>query len=274
MSDSPADRRHRVVHLASGARPRTAPVSAVIASSGLPCTEVFDPYSALAQIARRDRCTPMTIVACLDDLLDVELEFFQLLRREEAPVKVFVYADDRCSALLARLQSEGMFGIGALAGHLERAGQGGEEADPPRRDLPPRARRRWKGHDPSIALTCSPPPAGSAPPAASLPPAVSPAPSSPATPPPPIRRPLPPEASASSRSRVPWMRYNDLPKRTPPRADMGEPHRDARDEPRGEAHADLRLADLALRPADDEPLLTAEELNALLGEVGAGGDAT
>lgn len=70
------------------------------------------------------------------------------------------------------------------------------------------------------------------------------------------------------------MRYNDLPRRTPPRVETAEPQGEARSEPRGDARTELRLADLAPQPADDEPLLTAEELNALLGEVAASGDET
>lgn len=280
MSDSPADRRHRVVHLASGARQGAAPVSAVIASSGLPCTEVFDAYAALALIARRGRDVSMTVVACLDELIEAELEFFQLLRREDPAVSVFTYANDRCGGLLARLQAEGTYSIDALAMHLARADDDDNDADPTRRGQPTRALRRLKRRDPSIASdasTSTPATPAPAPPATSAAPAtpMSPSDAPPAaTPPQAIRRPPPSEASASSRSRVPWMRYNDLPKRTPPRAENVEKRGDARNEPRGEAHAELRLADMAGQSADDEPLLTAEELNALLGEVAASGDET
>lgn len=268
MSDSPADRRHRVVHLASGARHSAAPVSAVIASSGLPSTEVFDVYAALALIARGDRRIPMTIVACLDELFDADLEFFQLLRREHSAVTVFTYADARRSDVLARLQSEGTSSIDALATHLARVAEAVDETSHTRRSPSTRAMRRLKPRAASLPTDAFP--QSAVPPAST---ASLAAPSAPA-PPQPGRQPSAPEASASSRSRVPWMRYNDLPRRTPPRVETAEPKAEARSEPRGDTRTELRLADLAPQPADDEPLLTAEELNALLGEVGASGGET
>ncbi len=236
MSDTPSDLETRVLHI------RKEPVDfapatewdSALAAISVAVDTCGDVYRGLARLSRSGGCDPSAVLVCLHGVGPCELEFFSIMRRLRPDVGVFVYGDARSQDRIARAIELGATG---------RAGDGliealsAARAAPPTRFTPvPAAEDQTRSRLPASAE-----PAGE--PASRQPRRLSETetddlPASPQTSPPPAR--------------VPWLRYSDGPARTGPSPDKST---DAVVTASGHRK---------LRTPPDEPLLTSEELNALL----------
>ncbi len=216
-----------------------------ITQETLPVGEVGDVYRALARIARAAPKEIAAVLVCVEVIGPEEWEFFALVTKHPNSPRLYVYGDERSRAKIDRALGLGAFAILTDATFVEVSTSlchKSSESRPARPELKP---------------------------------PLSPAPVYPAVQPELTPTPVTdeaslvegevvdsvvdlgepsPDAEKDEPVRVPWIRYGDRPAR-------------ARPEPRDLPAAQPRSIDpRPLRPAPREPLLTEEELRALLGD--------
>ncbi len=276
--DAPTGPRHPVLHIRSDSTagialsaPDGPSMDARLTIAGLDADTCDDVYRGLARLCKGDDVPTRMVVVSVDELAPAEFEFFTILSRIRRNVSIYVYSRNKSDARTTRAIEHGAIGeatdevlrmLGAAmraAGVTERAPN--RCVDQPSENAP-REREAVKTDRSSPAQD-----------GADVAP-VAPAPDPPsthgddATPEPP--EPMAPgdgrpDVDTAEPARVPWLRYADEPVRRAP------PPRRSAPSPPSEAPAPLPIgrtvpAESALEPDSFEPLLTDEELEALMGD--------
>jgi hypothetical protein len=81
-----------------------------LSDAGLKVRDVGDVYRALARLGRAQEAPPVAVVVCMDDLAASEIEFFSLVRRIHRGLAVYVYATDGARERAARAIALGATG--------------------------------------------------------------------------------------------------------------------------------------------------------------------
>jgi len=242
----------------------------MLASTSLHVENCGDLYRGLARLCHDDREVPRAVIVCVDGLGKAEMEFFSIVSRTCPRIYVYVYGDQRSASRIAAAIDLGATGeatddvIRNLAATVTQPA-----AESPRPALP----RIVRPEEPAVeALVSAQVPKDSpsslvgldhsAPAVSDEPPVTAPSepaatalaePSTKLADKPDGRQQVDDEASQDS-VRVPWRRYKGGPVRKGPQQRM-PPSDDAK----ATEHAKSRA------PAH-EPLLTEEELQALIGD--------
>lgn len=223
-----------------------------LAASSLRVETLGDVYAALARLGRADRTAVRAVFVCIDVIGAPELEFFAVVRRVARQVKVYVYGDDRCARRLAKAVERGAAGcvtdelIQDLA-EINAAPEQTTVPSPPPVTAVAHESASWGGQVvvppcPEEEVDGSSISPGHA--AGECPEIDEEEPS------------LADESAAPEGVRVPWLRYADRPTRGAPRVD---------DPAAGPVPAESSRA-VTPDMFRSEPLLTEEELQALLGD--------
>jgi len=214
-----------VLHVVCGGGPAVRQMSDQLGKTGLGVNECRGVYRALARLVCADPSTPYAAaVVCVDGLDRQALEFISIVGRDFPAVRLFVYGDPRCSEKLLRAVE---FGAKVIHRDEPIAISQASEAG-----VVPQAAGTLSGQAPSVLeLDCVQSTSGSQ-----------------------DRQEQKPAAAV--RARVPWLRYNKVPKRVPPLRSARTKQIEER------AGAGPAICPPAEVP---EPLLLPEELDALLG---------
>jgi hypothetical protein len=229
-----------VLHIHSVPSPHAEDLDSRLAAASLDVKDCGDVYRALARLARSDVSRFRAVFVCLDGLDPYEFEFFSLVARLQRDLPVYVYAGPRSDSRVQKALDLGAAGrvttevIDSLApAHEDRVASDEEVAEPQMHAAPDAA-------PPPPALAKESPIAAQE------------------------TEPVPDErdeehgkvegGTVQGSVRVPWLRYEGRPARTAPKP----PDRPAQPapEPETEAHAS----------GVHRPLLTEEELQALIGD--------
>lgn len=255
-----------VLHIAAGPASTVDPVSSSLAKGGWRVEETGDVYRGLARMTA-SASPPRAVIVCVDFLRSDEFEFFALARRHRPGVRILAYADGRLSAKLD--QALAVDGVARFeAAGTERLLEGAMPGDTPRRAARDLSANRANGPSAPRRVEAPPDVASSRPSggfsAATFDGGDAMCESDAGA----AGRPLGPmdhegvftldeqeresECDEPAPARVPWGPQQGRPARTPPR-----PSPPAEPAPRS-----------LLRPAplDDTPLLSEEELQALIGD--------
>ncbi len=272
-----------VLHIAefSSEPAETVQVEQWISQSGIEVARCSDVYLGLARALRSVGLQPAAVVVCVEGMAPEDFEFFTLLTRARRELPVLVYGARSPERIVRALQSGagGLISrdaIVSLSAKLERRAATMEivDAAPPTGPVvspsPPKSPEPEK---PGLVAEAPPPVAAPpvAPPSAQIPeaPAASPPPGAIGTNDDIAELPddnAPSHTPSASGARVPWLRYNGGPERQRPptgkkQEDNGTPEGGKEVEVR--SSASLRQCD---EDRDYEPLLTEQELAALLGD--------
>ncbi len=218
-----------------------------------------DVYRGLARSGHSGPDAPRAVIVCVDGLGAAEMEFFHLFSRLRRGVKVYVYASphggERSTSRMARAIELGATGLATedvirrLAKTVSHPAARADIRNAPNDDRSPAQT--------SAESTPAPPPIAKSPDTDALEESVP-----VVTEEPPVAHPDELEADKAAADddtlegpvRVPWLRYNDGPSRVAPRR-------------RGPPAADPAVIEPApSRSAPRRPLITSEELQALLGD--------
>lgn len=244
MADTSNTLRHRVLHI----RPQTPASSAAgqrcypfgELPAGLPletlwCGEV---YRGLALLLRPSSDPPQTVIVCLDGLGAAEFEFFSIVSRLRRDLKVYVYAAAHSQSRIARAVELGA--TGPVTRELLAELRGGLRISMTEEALLRASERVTEklvsaviaqhGHLRQGRMDHATPPS------------------------PPPEPPCIDEDDARKPARVPWLRYDDGPARVAP------PHPEV---PPQVLNPNLQTP---IPPRSYEPLLTEEELRALMSD--------
>ena len=244
MSVVPITRGSRVLHIRPGTSPSASAdkIDAWLRAAAVDVEVCGDVYRGLARILRRGTEAPSAVLVCIDDLGSAEFEFFSLAAASRSSAKVYVYGDERWESRVARALDLGAAGrateqvIRTLVPPPARAEP---LPSPEPKKVVPTEREALPEPFPAPANL-----AGTVEPIAQEPKG-------------PLSRgeeaPRQGEARESA-VRVPWLRYGSTPSRTPPSRQHVRPEPPAPAPPHRPP------------PADREPLLTEEELRALIGD--------
>jgi len=244
----------RVLHVAPPDQETAREFESGLQQAGWNVVECPDVYRALARIGRAGG-EFAAIVVCVDWLEAAQFEFFQLAVRRDACPRLLVYA-----GVQARLKLEVALRLGAHDQiRLETIGEVlGDRPEMDATAAPHKApqatvEKAPAGDEPAVA------PATAVAPAAQ--PESEPSDSEEEAPAEAEAKAAaePPDSGASGTVRVPWLRYSGGPQRTPPKKtpDQKGPTESARPQ----------SPDAAPAPEAEPPLLSQEELDALLGDV-------
>ena len=234
LSDLENNGQQRVLHVAPLEQASAREMAEVIRQSGCEVVAVGDVYRALARLGRMSAGDVAAVIVCLDRLTEAQLEFIQLASRQHRGVPVYVYGQPQARSKIdaaVRLGAAGAVdaarldrvfsGRGAGNGRTTDASGADEAVDEP------------EGADLEVSTGGR---------------AVE------ETEPVEAAEPIEPVAAKSTKPgsgstvRVPWLRYDDRPQRTPPKKAPSKP-------PTPEPPAEV-----------EPPLLSPEELEALMGE--------
>lgn len=246
MQQTSNDTHLRVLHIGPsphsdrGEGSTTPGLFEILESSLVKVAYCEDVYRALARLCRASGNRPDLVIVRIDDVLPDEFEFFEILARTQRELPVFVYATGRS--------------LGKVVGAIQQGARGAVTAGLLEQFLPQQADKQVGApHDSNVRITEPDPTVGSG-----------------------IERPLPDQRpvqgppvdtndaivdpvgdveidaeSESTPARVPWLRYSDRPVRQGP----------AR--PRA---SDSASNDSSAPTSQNAPLLTEEELRALMGD--------
>lgn len=236
----------------------------MLASTALHVEDCGDPYRGLARLCRDDREAPRAVVVCVDGFGKPEMEFFSIISRTRPRTYVYVYGDERAASLIATAIELGAAGkatddvIYNLAATATQPSTESPTAAPPRTVTPeePIVEASMSAAAPKDSLS-SPSRAGDFATAVSSEPLIAvpaaPAESSPELTDKPGYGERAEEAASESSVRVPWRRYKGGPVRKGP-----QERKSPSDDEDTILHAKPRVS-------SHEPLLTDEELQALIG---------
>jgi len=230
---------------------KTALLEEQLEQAAVQVDAIHDIYRALLRLLRDDEHRPRAALVCVDDLEPEDLEFFSILARRRGMPAVYVYGHERSMANLGRAVELGATGEADVDLVVRLV-----SAQPPAQATPTTATAAPEAEDDE-------PETGAPDSAASVVAAVLPSdrhepervrPVEPAGAPPEPQ--LLEDEEATAPPRVPWRRYDNgptrqAPMRTPPPEPSTELGPDEPDEVDDQAH---------------QPLLTDEELRALIGE--------
>ena len=241
MTGAGGSNRRRVLHVVEGGGTFADELSATLSSAGVEQTIVPDVYLGLARIVRSPRVRFDAVVVSLDSLEADEMDFISHTQRRKDPIPVFVYGRPEDSARAAEAERRG-----ARLVHDVSAIQSALALDvdrPATPDTTPAVAAPVRSVEAAPALDEDPRDVG----ASAIPEPVQPAVQEPAEPPrETVSREEPDAGGASERVPVPWAPSSKRP---------------IRQGPAGQEDADSQPTD----EPDDQPLITDEELNALLG---------
>ncbi|UCC30433.1 MAG: hypothetical protein JSU86_19810 [Phycisphaerales bacterium] len=242
----------------------------MLASTSLHVEECGDLYRGLARLCRDDWEAPRAVVVCVDGLGKAEMEFFSIISRTRPRTYVYVYGDERAASLIATAIELGAAGKATDDVILNLAATATQPSTESPTEAPPRV---VTPEEPAVGASVSaaaPKDGPSSPPraddfatAVSSEPLVTapaePVPSAPAeSSPKPADKPgdgqRAEEVASEGSVRVPWRRYKGGPVRKGPQERKSPP-----DDPDTTEHAKPRVS-------SHEPLLTDEELQALIGD--------
>lgn len=239
---------------AASARTPTGKVGAIeraLLASARPVDSVDNVYHALLHLIWGQTGDYLSAIVCVDEMEHAELEFFTILAQRSHCPPIYAYGHERSQSVLGRAVELGSAGV----------------ATP---ELVTALVARTAPRTPPALERDTPPPA----PNYGVEPVDAP-PGAPAAGPPRDQEPPPPDAAVEHETddaesdepaRVPWRTYDTV-SRHPPRRQPPPPRT-----PPGPAPSESKPA-----PADDyesTPLLTDEELRALIGDDDSGADRT
>ena len=252
MAEQEITARRRVLHVAPPSRQSARRVVDALRRAGHEVVDCPDVYRAVARVCGSQPGEFLAIVVCADWLEADQFEFFQIVSRGQQRVPIYVYGGDH-----ARAQIDSAIRLGAKAEISARSiesaagallGAAGVEAEPQPvletdRDRPAPAQAPASVPDRQRSEEVRPEgPSETTVDVPSKAPREVPS------------RPVDADVQKSTRSvRVPWLRYEGGPKRTPP-------------------NTTARRRQTSPPPADEPepPLLTPEELEALIGDKDGG----
>jgi hypothetical protein len=228
----------RVLHVCPPSQGSAKDITGAIADAGcaeVPCPDV---YRALARLGGGSAGQFHAVVVCVDRLEASELEFFRLVGRHYPDVDVYVYGQPHTqtkadsaveSGAEAVVRADALAAVLCPAVASQPAAFRADEAPQP---------QPVQEVEPEVASTAPAadvpePPVGTA--AAEEEPPAEPA--------------SKPTKNRTTGARVPWLQYDDMPQRTPPNRTAPKPARPA-----------------SPQPEPDQPLLSPEELDALIGD--------
>jgi hypothetical protein len=216
----------------------------LLKASALDVQVCGDVYRGLARLGRGGTDAPKAVLVCADDLGSPELEFFSITSRLGCGAVVYVYGDGRSEARVARAIE-----LGATGRADEQVIRTLGSAAP----LPEPSASRDTGETVQVESTATGAERPETPTETG-----SPVESTVQTPAEVLPEPQKVEECErevrESPVRVPWLRYGSTPERTPPQR-----HRSRSDQP-------APVESSKRRPSVHEPLLTEEELQALIGD--------
>ena len=240
----------------------------LLASTSLHVEDCGDPYRGLARLCRDDWEAPRAVVVCVDGLGKAEMEFFSIVSRTRPRTNVYVYGDERAASLIATAIELGAAGkatddvINNLAATAAQPHTESPTAAPPHIVTPEEPILEVSMSAVASKDSPSPPPASDFATAVSREPLVT----APAEPVPPAPTESSPkladkpgqgerteEVASEGSVRVPWRRYKGGPVRKGP-----QERKSPSDDPNTAEPAKPRVS-------SHEPLLTEEELQALIG---------
>lgn len=239
VSSRPDSSNRQIIHvIAPGQDDRPgdmeSPVSAKLATAGLDVRDIGDVYRALARIGNAGPNLPLAVVVCADGLTRAEIEFFSIVARVHRGLAVYVYGQSSARERIASAIDMGATGeltddvIRTLADATSSPPSTVED-DVPSASASPQPEVS-EGVAPESLVDQTVEPTNSMQPTADV-------------------RELP-----SDSARFPWRCYEDVPKRKPP----------SRGAPPSSAEGEDDSPDPAI--PIHEPLLTDEELRALIGD--------
>ncbi len=238
MSDQAMTAASTVLHIHQqhAGTPQTDNVDRRLADASLKVTHVQDVYRGLARICNTHNEIPRAAIVCVDGLSSAEMEFFSIVSRTHRTLDVFVYGSSRMSARIAKaidLGAKGPATPEALRslGPSNNASPG--DNDHPSPDATPKATQPSESNRSAEDATKD----DSKPPSETVRAAVD-----------------TEDEAASTEPRVPWQRYGGAPARAAPVRNPPQPEEKKNDNAPPS------------RPPAPEPLLTAEELRALIGD--------
>ncbi len=238
VADASNTIRHRVLHIrpqppaSPEAGPHRSPIGELLAGLPLETQCCGDVYRGLALLLRPSPDPPQAVIVCLDGLGAAEFEFFSIVSKLRRDLKVYVYAAAHSESRIARAVELGAKGPVTRKVLAELAGG---PPVPMAVEAPARASERVtdKLVSPVIAQHGHASVDHATP--TSAPPRID-------------------EEDARNPARVPWLRYGDRPARVAP------PHREPPPQPLNPNPP------TPTPPRSYEPLLTEEELRALMSD--------
>lgn len=254
------------MHVAAAPPPVADRVEVFLRQQGLSVQCAADPFRALARLTHKGcEGNPVTsVVVGIDYLSPDEFEFFEIIRREQPAIALYVYGDPRCEDKVRRAEQYGAVRLSlARGGSVPTPGPADPNADTPAGigageetiggaglSTPAGPASRVSAEDQAMP-PCGSDFLGSC------------------------------EAGELAREkavRVPWRRYVDTPRRVPPRRAVLAAHSTSAPPPRRPAPPAVMPQPQPPRPSrvlDEEPLLSEEEFEALVGgdDVLDGGEA-
>ena len=251
--------RRRVLHVAPRQHDPARQIETALRAAGCEVVSVPDVYRALARIGRLGAEAFSAVVVCVDRLQAEELEFFQLVARHHREIPAHAYGQSHAAA---RLETAVDLGARRLADPdavaREFAARNAPAPVPVVAEPPPRARPDSAGEETAGPSAAAPP---------SEQPSTPPEPLESTAPEPPAQtaeQVKPKKEPAAGAARVPWLRYEGGPKRTPPQRSRGKVA--DQEPPQPETEPEPEPAPQAAEDAEgDPPLLSPEELRALIG---------
>lgn len=107
MTGAGGSNRRRVLHVVEGSGTFTDELSATLSSAGVELTIVPDVYLGLARIVRSPRVRFDAAVVSLNSLEADELDFISHLQRRKDPIPVFVYGHSENAARVVEAERRG-----------------------------------------------------------------------------------------------------------------------------------------------------------------------
>ncbi len=107
MTGAGGSTRRRVLHVVEGSGTFTDELSATLSSAGVEQTIVPDVYLGLARIVRSPRVRFDAAVVSLDSLEADEMDFISHIQRRKDPIPVFVYGRPESAARAAEAERRG-----------------------------------------------------------------------------------------------------------------------------------------------------------------------